>query len=175
MSSSIPAQKEIWGHFLEQYIHTFLEPLFAEAHLISAARHAIKRYIRKRQQHNSAYRDMMAAKDAVVKEQTAAAVAGNDTASSGSGRTKKEEALERAQFRYRIVKEEFEDFAAKLITECDNFKTQRSYALRKLLHQYLSLEIQLAESLQGAWTSSLEAFAQSPVEQSAVPVHAVSD
>jgi len=149
--------------------------LFAESHLIAAARYAIKRYIRKRQQHNSTYRDMMAAKDAVVKEQAVAAAAGNGSTSPGSQRTKKEEHLERMQFRYRIVKEEFEDFAAKLITECDNFKTQRSYALRKLLHQYMLLEAQLAEQLQGAWMEALSAFAQCPLEQTTVPVHAVSD
>ena len=143
--------------------------------MIAAARYAIKRYIRKRQQHNGAYRDMMAAKEAVAKEQATAAAAGNDPTSAGSPRTKKEETLERMQFRYRIIKEEFEDFAAKLITECDNFKTQRSYALRKLLHQYMLLEAQLAEQLQAAWTDALSAFEQTPLEQVSVPVHAVSD
>lgn len=142
--------------------------------MIAAARYAIKRYIRKRQQHNSTYRDMMAAKEAVTKEQAVLAAAGNEP-SSGAPRSKKEETLERAQFRYRIVKEEFEDFAAKLITECDNFKTQRSYALRQLLHKYMSLEVLLAESLQGAWTDALNAFTQCPLEQGTVPAHAVSD
>jgi hypothetical protein len=54
---------------------------------------------------------------------------------------KKEEVFERAKQTMTIARRSYEDFSEKMIAEIDNFRTQRSIEMRKLFHQFITLEV----------------------------------
>jgi hypothetical protein len=126
-------QKEVWDRHSNDLLETFLEPLHVQYRLTQAAKATLARYYHRRWMYNSAFSEFTAAK---VTNDTAKASGVVDAST-----VKKEEVFERAKQTMTIARRSYEDFSEKMIAEIDNFRTQRSIEMRKLFHQFITLEV----------------------------------
>jgi len=155
-------QKPIWHKHIEEYVQTFLEPLKNQCQLLRSARATLERFRRTRNTFNDVYRNFnnlkttfLTTHDAMTIHSAVAASRakdelmmtkntelGDNATVNGDSTSKRDEArLEKAEREWLRAKRVYEEFAESLVTEIDNFKTQRSLEMRQLFYQFAALKV----------------------------------